>query len=79
MARPYAEPYHSGRARARACAAVWNNITQEAFSTVSCGGWQVFESKVQRITPLCLNPGRVVITDARIYFQPFNAAEARLQ
>lgn len=24
------------------------------------------------ITPLCMQPGRVVLTQSRIYFQPFN-------
>ena len=29
-----------------------------------------------KITPLVVNPGRVVLTDAILYFQPYNNAEA---
>ena len=29
-----------------------------------------------KITPLVINPGRVVLTNAILYFQPYNNAEA---
>jgi len=28
------------------------------------------------VTPLVVNPGRIVLTDAILYFQPYNNAEA---
>lgn len=35
----------------------------------------VLETTAERITPLVCNPGRVLLTSARIYFQPFNNVE----
>ncbi|KAL5021729.1 hypothetical protein ScPMuIL_000884, partial [Solemya velum] len=32
----------------------------------------VFETQGDRITPLVINPGRVMLTSSRLYFQPFN-------
>jgi hypothetical protein len=37
---------------------------------------EVFSCKAERITPLVSNPGRVVLTDKRLYFQPFNTVQA---
>lgn len=34
---------------------------------------RVIEKQAERITPLVTTPGRVVLTDARLYFQPFSA------
>lgn len=35
----------------------------------------VLETTAERITPLVVNPGRILLTSARIYFQPFNNVE----
>ena len=35
----------------------------------------LFESKAMRISPLVSNPGRVLLTDQRLYFQPFNGVQ----
>lgn len=35
----------------------------------------VMETTAERITPLVVNPGRVLLTSARLYFQPFNNVE----
>ena len=32
----------------------------------------IFEGKCDRVTPLVVNPGRVLLTSERLYFQPFN-------
>ena len=37
----------------------------------------VLEALGARITPLCRQPGRVVLTPARLYFQPFNVVSAQ--
>ncbi|GAB1602043.1 hypothetical protein Ahia01_000482900 [Argonauta hians] len=34
---------------------------------------RLIEKQAERITPLVTTPGRVVLTDARIYFQPFSS------
>lgn len=35
----------------------------------------LFKSKAERVSPLVSNPGRVLLTDRYLYFQPFNNAE----
>ena len=35
----------------------------------------VLETTAERITPLVVNPGRILLTSARLYFQPFNNVE----
>ena len=35
----------------------------------------LLELKVERISPLIVNPGRVVLTESKLYFQPFNNVE----
>ncbi|KAK3746418.1 hypothetical protein QZH41_012767, partial [Actinostola sp. cb2023] len=35
----------------------------------------VIETSAKRITPLVCNPGRVMLTSSRLYFQPFNNAD----
>jgi hypothetical protein len=35
----------------------------------------LFESKAERISPLVSNPGRLLLTNRYLYFQPFNNAE----
>ncbi|XP_048576936.1 protein FAN isoform X2 [Nematostella vectensis] len=35
----------------------------------------VMETTAKRITPLVCNPGRVMLTSSRLYFQPFNNAD----
>lgn len=37
----------------------------------------VLEALGARITPLCRQPGRVVLTPARLYFQPFNVVSSQ--
>ena len=37
----------------------------------------VLEAVGARITPLCRQPGRIVLTPARLYFQPFNVVSAQ--
>ena len=32
----------------------------------------VLETQGDRITPLVTNPGRIMLTSSRLYFQPFN-------
>ena len=40
----------------------------------------VLETAGSVITPLCRQPGRIVVTPARLYFQPFNVvSDAPLQ
>ena len=36
---------------------------------------ELFACKAERITPLVSNPGRVLLTDKRLYFQPFNTVQ----
>lgn len=36
----------------------------------------LLETKVEQITPLVSNPGRLLLTDKRLYFQPFNSVQA---
>lgn len=36
----------------------------------------LLETKAEQITPLVANPGRLVLTDKRLYFQPFNSVQA---
>ena len=35
----------------------------------------VLETVGNRVTPLVLNPGRVLLTNERLYFQPYNNVE----
>ncbi|EEC17061.1 neutral sphingomyelinase (N-smase) activation associated factor fan, putative [Ixodes scapularis] len=35
----------------------------------------VLETKASKITPLVTNPGLVLLTSLRLYFQPFNNVE----
>jgi len=35
----------------------------------------ILESQGKKITPLVMNPGRIVLTEAALYFQPFNNIE----
>uniref|UniRef100_A0A1X7TEY4 BEACH-type PH domain-containing protein n=1 Tax=Amphimedon queenslandica TaxID=400682 RepID=A0A1X7TEY4_AMPQE len=35
----------------------------------------ILETQGDRITPLVSNPGRIMLTSSRIYFQPFNNVE----
>lgn len=35
----------------------------------------VIEMTGERVTPLVTNPGRVMLTSSRIYFQPYNNVE----
>ena len=37
---------------------------------------KILQTVGNKITPLVVNPGRVVLTDAILYFQPYNNAEA---
>ena len=32
----------------------------------------VYETQCDRVTPLVINPGRVMLTSEQLYFQPFN-------
>lgn len=32
----------------------------------------VFEVQASKVLPLIINPGRVLLTNSRIYFQPYN-------
>ena len=35
----------------------------------------IVEMVGERISPLVVNPGRIMVTSARLYFQPFNNVE----
>jgi hypothetical protein len=37
----------------------------------------VLEALGARVTPLCRQPGRLVLTPSRLYFQPFNVASSQ--
>ena len=32
----------------------------------------LMETRAEKITPLVTNPGRIMLTSTRLYFQPFN-------
>lgn len=36
----------------------------------------VIETQANQITPLVVNPGRVVLSTSRLYFQPYNNVSA---
>ena len=36
---------------------------------------RIMESSGERITPLVSNPGRIMLTSSRLYFQPYNNME----
>lgn len=36
---------------------------------------RMIESSGERITPLVSNPGRIMLTSSRLYFQPYNNIE----
>ena len=36
----------------------------------------LFQTEGNKITPLVVNPGRIVLTDVTLYFQPYNNAES---
>ena len=36
----------------------------------------VFETQANKISPLVVNPGRILLTSSRIYFQPYNNVES---
>ena len=58
-------------------------MIRQRWSTVSFNrSWleDIYEETVcelpgDRITPLVSNPGRIMLTSARIYFQPYNNVE----
>jgi factor associated with neutral sphingomyelinase activation len=60
-----------------------NSIVQERHSKVSFNvSWledlyeeTVVELSGERVTPLVTNPGRIMLTSSRIYFQPYNNVE----
>ena len=60
-----------------------NSIVQERHSKVSFNvSWleDLYEETVvellgERVTPLVTNPGRIMLTSSRIYFQPYNNVE----
>jgi factor associated with neutral sphingomyelinase activation len=60
-----------------------NSIVQERHSKVSFNvSWleDIYEETVvellgERVTPLVTNPGRIMLTSSRIYFQPYNNVE----
>jgi hypothetical protein len=41
------------------------------------GETAVLEALGARVTPLCRQPGRLVLTPSRLYFQPFNVASSQ--
>ena len=38
--------------------------------------YYIFQTVGNKVTPLVVNPGRIVLTDAMLYFQPYNNAES---
>lgn len=36
----------------------------------------VLETQVDKVTPLVVNPGRILLSTSRIFFQPYNNVEA---
>ncbi len=36
---------------------------------------QIFQTSGERVTPLVSNPGRIMLTASRLYFQPYNNVE----
>lgn len=36
----------------------------------------IFETQANKIAPLIVNPGRIVLTSSRIYFQPYSNIES---
>ena len=60
-----------------------NSIVQERHSKVSFNvSWledlyeeTLVEISGERVTPLVTNPGRIMLTSSRIYFQPYNNVE----
>lgn len=60
-----------------------NSIVQERHSKVSFNvSWledlyeeTVVEVSGEKVTPLMSNPGRIMLTSSRIYFQPYNNVE----
>ena len=45
---------------------VWDFRLEDLYENV------VMETQAERVTPLVINPGRLLLTSMRLYFQPFN-------
>ena len=44
----------------------WGFRLEDLYETI------LLEARADRITPLATNPGRLMLTSSRLYFQPFN-------